>query len=179
MSSNTAIADLPLRSVSFNPDTKASIAEEASSLNARENSSADILATCAKLSSDSPPFSVANCILTISLLNAVPPASALIPNELSVAANPNILSSVIPTCDPAAANLSDIVIISDSVVAVLLPNSTRVEPNLSTVSIPLPVMLRNLAKAVLASSLDMFVVSPSITAVLVNANKLSVPSTPN
>ena len=179
MSSNVLIAEPPLFSIFLSPPIKSVIAPVASVLNFSLNWSADIPATLANCSSASPPVSVATSMLIISLLKAVPPLSLAIPNEDKVAANPKISASDIPICEPAAASPKAMFIISASVVAVLLPKSTRELPNLSTVPVPLPVIFKNLASAVDASSLDKLVVSPNITAVFVNVSRLPTPLIPS
>ena len=162
-----------------NPLRNASVAPLASVSNFCLNSLADIPATFANPSSLSPPLAQAFSNLDSKLLNAVPPASASIPNDDIVPAQAIISASVIPTCLPVPAILNPIVSISDSVVARLLPKLTIVDPNLPTVPVPLPVMLRNLAIPVAASVEDIFVLSPICIAVLVNASKLSAPFTPS
>ena len=179
ISSSTLIAEPPFLSMSLRPLKKSTIAPLASLENFVLNWSADIPATLAKFSSLSPPVSQATSMLIIILLNALPPASAPIPKLDNDAENPKISASVKLTCLPAAAILIPICIISASVVAVLLPKSTRVAPSLSTVLVPLPVIFKNLAREVDASLADRLVVSPNITAVLVKLIKLSVPSIPN
>ena len=62
---------------------------------------------------------------------------------------------------------------SDSVVAKLFPSATIDAPSLSTFAFPDPVILVNLARAEAASSAERFVVSPSMTMVLVKPSKSS------
>ena len=90
MSSSTLMALVPLSSEAASPWTKAAIAPAASSWKACLNSAEDIPATEANCCSDSPPVSVASCMLTMTLENADPPASALMPTEERAAAKPMI-----------------------------------------------------------------------------------------
>ncbi|MPN54096.1 hypothetical protein SDC9_201765 [bioreactor metagenome] len=81
----------------------------------------------------------------MTLEKALPPASASMPTELKAAEKDIISDSVIPTCVPAPANLMAIDTISASVVAILLPSATIVEPNLSKSFWDIRVILANLA----------------------------------
>ena len=111
---------------------------------------------------------------------AVPPASACIPTEDIAADSARISVSDNPAIVPADASLVAISVISDSVVAKLFPRATIVDPSLSTFSLPVPVILVNLARAVAASSADKLVVSPSMTIVLVkfSISSADTPSCP-
>ena len=97
ISSRVFIADCPLPSMLPNPVIKAVIASPALSLNAEANCSLLIPATSAYCSSLSLPVSTANCISTMTLEKALPPASASIPTDDKAPAKPTIWASVIPT----------------------------------------------------------------------------------
>ena len=85
----------------------------------------------------------------------------------------------IPAMVPADASLVDMATIEASSVAKLFPRSTIAEPNCSTFDVFSPVIFMNRARAVAASSDDMFVVSPSSIIVFVNAVRLSTPVIPS
>ena len=87
MSSRILIALLPRSPLLERPSTNFIIAVVASSLNAFLNSLELIPATVAKFFKFFPPFSTANCILTISFEKAVPPACDSNPTELKAVAN--------------------------------------------------------------------------------------------
>ena len=106
----------------FNPSTNRIKAPPASSLNFFLKSAADIPAVLEKVAKSFPPLNIASCILIMTRLKAVPPASASIPTELRAAAKAIISGSANPICLPAPANLIAIVTISASVVAILLPS---------------------------------------------------------
>ena len=136
------------------------------------NSSADVPATCANVSRDSPPSSTAERILRITRVATPPPCSARTPIEASVFDRANTSDSDAPTVFAAPAIRCAISRISDSVDAPLLPSSTRVAPNRSTPSDPsrsiVPMTFDICAIAVAASSAVRFVVSPRSTIVDVN-----------
>ncbi len=129
---------------------------------------------CFRGAKASTPVSVANCICTINLENADPPASASIPTDDNAAAKPTMSPSVMPICFPAPAKRKPISVISDSVVAKLLPKSTIAEPRLLNLSCDICVMLAKRARDVAAVSADIFVDSPISIIVLVNPTTLSV-----
>ena len=122
----------------------------------------------------SKPVFDATCILTSVLEIAEPPISASIPTDDSAAESPRISASLIPTCEPAPANLNAIAVISASVVAKLLPKSTIDDPNLSNSVWGIPVIFASFAKDVAATSADRFVDSPISIIVFVNPTTFSV-----
>ena len=130
---------------------KAMTAPVASSSNFVLKSSTDIPAASAHNASCSPPAATAVFISSITLENAVPPASALTPTEDRAAASPIISAWLMPITVPAPARRMAISAISPSVVAMLLPKSTITEPRLLKNAVSMPVILANRAKVVAAS----------------------------
>ncbi|QSJ04073.1 hypothetical protein vBSscSF1_2 [Staphylococcus phage vB-SscS-F1] len=101
-------------------------------------------------------------ILDITLLIALPPASAFIPTPAIAADNATMSFSANPTVVPVPDNLSIKLDISDSCAAMLFPKFTIVEPSFSKFLVLcfIPVTLAKRAIAVEASSIDMFVATP-------------------
>ena len=120
-----------------------------------------------------PPVSTATCICTMALLNAVPPASASRPTEDNAVANPRICGCVSPTCDPDAARRDAMFMISDSVVAKLLPRSTSDDPKFRNCPCAMPVIFANCAMDVAASFAARLVELPRSTIVRVNDSRFS------
>ena len=130
-------------------------------------------ATRAKSSSALDPVETAISILRSAFENALPPASASRPRELSAAENPRICGSVSPTCLPAAPMRTAISMMSASVVAKLLPRSTSVAPMFENRLCAMPVMLANFAIAEAASAPARLVLMPSRTMVSVKLSSAS------
>ena len=127
------------------------------SFHAAANSSEDILAVFAHVARFS---SLSATDLSISLMTvemAVPPASALMPSDVSAPARPSTSALDSPIDLPAPAILMAIAEMSDSVVARLLPKPTIVDPNRSVFSLASSMMLKNWASSVPACSALMLV----------------------
>ena len=95
---------------------------------AAANSSALMPAALANASSSSPPPETALEMLTKTCESAEPPISALMPSEDMAALMARMSALESPAWAPAEANLCAMLETSDSVVAMLLPMATRVEP---------------------------------------------------
>ena len=176
-SSRTRVADSPFSSNCPRPLIKACTASIGCDSQALAKSAADILATaaiCSKLSVDpaEKPATADSMAVKVCVI-AVPPASASIPTELMAVERAKISVDVIPASVPADASLVDIATMEASSVAKLLPRSTIAAPSLSTFPVDSPVIFKNLARDVAASSAERFVVSPSSTMTFVNSNRFS------
>ena len=134
----------------------------------------------AKPSKCFPLLNTSVLILLQTLDMLEPPASALIPTEDIAAEKAKISDSDIFTKEPVPASRSAISVISDSVVAKLLPKLTMVEPKRSKFSWLVPVIFASLAIATAASSLERLVAVPILTTVSENFSKffVSIPSCP-
>ena len=151
-----------------------------SSFQAFANSLEDTPAAFANLPSSLPDSPTAPSIFLSTIVIAVPPASASIPKDDIVADNATICASVIPTWLPCAANRIAMDMISDSVVAIVLPSPTTELPNLSKSSCDIPTILANLANSELACSRERLVDSPKSIMVLVKLRieSFSIPNCP-
>ncbi|OPZ78845.1 MAG: hypothetical protein BWY79_00648 [Actinobacteria bacterium ADurb.Bin444] len=170
----------PSPCISPRPVMNALMAPAASVSNLALNSSADMPATAAKFVRDSPPLWAAEYISSITLENAVPPASAAMPTEERAPAKPSVCASVMPMVDPAPASRRAISTISPSVVARLLPSATTVAPRFENSVWGIWVMLASRARDVAASVEDMLVDMPSLTIVSLKDRRFSfwMPSCP-
>ena len=178
MFSRVTIALPPFSSTLPKPPRNISNAPEASRSNAALNSSPDTPATFAKLFRSLFPVATPTVIRLINFENALPPASASNPTEVSPAASPKISGSVSPASSPAAASRSPMSTMFASVAAKLLPRSTIVEPKRSKSSCDIPVMLANFARATAASLALRLVVSPMSIITLVKS-MIDSPLIPN
>ena len=127
-SSITETVSPPLSLTPSKPLSKAIRASSGLDFQAFENSSADIPEILANFSTSSPPEITAVLTFCITLDIEVPPDSALIPSDDIAPAKPNTADSLIPTSLPVPASLKPKLVISDSVVAKLLPTATIAEP---------------------------------------------------
>jgi hypothetical protein len=141
-------------------------------LKTRANSSADTPATLANFSRSSEPVLIALDMSMSTLDTAVPPASASIPTEARALDTASRSASVIPTTFAAPAIREAMLRMSFSVLAPLLPRSTRADENRSTPFAPsrsrVPMTLLICAMEVAASSAVRFVVSDRLIMVSVN-----------
>ena len=130
-SSSTSTALSPCSSRLPSPRINAVRAPSASVFHISANESADIPATSAKLCKESSPVATAFSMALSVCVMAVPPASASMPTEDIAAASAMICGSVNPASLPPEARRVPICVISDSVVAKLLPRSTITAPRRS------------------------------------------------
>jgi hypothetical protein len=115
-----------------------------------------------------------------TLETAVQPISASTPREVKVDAIAIISASLIQKECQAAAILLEKLTISASVVAILFPSFTIVEPQRSIFFISIQVILANCAQRVAASSLVRLVETANLSIVSVNQARFScaIPNCP-
>ena len=127
-SESVSFMSAPASLLSWMPCSSAVKAVVAFSRHAVANCSADIPAASANACNWSPPEETALPIFTSVWLIAEPPISALMPSEDMAPDRPRISALDIPACVPADAKRCAMAETSDSVVAMLLPMATMVEP---------------------------------------------------
>ncbi len=153
----------------LSPTMKSSRAVIGSPRHPWANCSADQPDSSAKSSSSAPPPATALVMAFITIVMAVPPASAFRPTLAIAALSARILASVSPAPAPAPARRCANSTMSRSVVALLLPRATIADPNRSISVSGICTMLANCANDVAASSAVRLVAMPSIAIVSVNS----------
>ena len=118
----------PLSTAPSMPVSTAESASTGSPFHAAANSSALMPAVSAHVARPSEPVATSLSIWLMMVEMAVPPASALMPMDVSAVDRPRMSASLMPTWWPAAATLMAMSETADSVVAKLLPRATMVEP---------------------------------------------------